>query len=113
LFINSLQNNKLDRLGGRTVNVRALCAGDREFEFQAGQILHNVANDSPSLQHLSKYLCCLGAMSRRWAPQTRYTLRRNTVSLMKFRLGFRNFLTIEYGLMQHHIVALVTLLQVS
>jgi len=30
-----------------------------------------------------KRLCCLGAMTRRWAPQTRYTLRRNTTSIMK------------------------------
>jgi len=34
-------------------------------------------------QHLRKQLCCLGAMTRRWAPQTHYTLRRNTASIMK------------------------------
>jgi len=26
---------------------------------------------------------CLGAMTWRWAPQTRYTLRRNTTRIMK------------------------------
>ena len=29
-----------------------------------------------------------GAMMRRWAPQTRYTLRRNTASIMKDLIGF-------------------------
>ena len=28
-------------------------------------------------------LCCPGAMTRRWAPPTRYTFRRNTASIMK------------------------------
>jgi len=28
-------------------------------------------------------LCCLGAMLQRWVPPTRYTLRRNTTSIMK------------------------------
>jgi len=28
-------------------------------------------------------LCCLGAMTWRWAPQTLYTLRRNTASIIK------------------------------
>jgi len=51
------------------VNACASCAGDLEFKFRTGQILHSVANGSP------------GAMTRRWAPQTRYTLRRNTASI--------------------------------
>jgi len=28
-------------------------------------------------------LRCLGAMTWRWTPQTRYTLRRNTASILK------------------------------
>ena len=32
---------------------------------------------------LRKELCCLGAMTRRWAPPTRYTLWRNAASKIK------------------------------
>ena len=32
---------------------------------------------------LRKELCCPGAMSRQWAPQTRFTLRRNTARVIK------------------------------
>ena len=32
---------------------------------------------------LPKELCCLGVMTWRWVPQTRYTLRRNVASLTK------------------------------
>ena len=32
---------------------------------------------------LRKKLCCPGARSRQWAPQTRFTLRRNTARVMK------------------------------
>ena len=32
---------------------------------------------------LRRKLCCPGAMTRRWAPSTRFTLRRNTTSIMK------------------------------
>jgi len=39
------------RLDGRTVNVRASCAGGLGFNW-TGQILHSVANGSPPLQHL-------------------------------------------------------------
>jgi len=28
-------------------------------------------------------ICYLGTMTRKWAPQTRYTLRLNTASIMK------------------------------
>ena len=36
-------------------------------------------------------LCCPGAMTRRWAPTTRYTLRRNTASIMKDLIWFALF----------------------
>jgi len=56
----------------------------QEFgKIKIGQILHSVANSSPPLQHLRKWLCCLGAMTRRWIPQTRYTNRRNPASIMR------------------------------
>ena len=32
---------------------------------------------------LRKELCCLGAMTPRWVPRTRYTLRRDAASIMK------------------------------
>jgi len=54
-----------------------------EFKFRTSQIWHSIANGSPPLLHLCKELCCFGSASpRRWAPQTRYTLRRNTVHRM-------------------------------
>jgi len=37
----------------------------------------------PSKSRREACLCCLGAMTRRWAPPTRYALRRNTASIMK------------------------------
>ena len=37
---------------------------------------------------LRKELCYPGAMTRRWAPPTRYTLRRNTASIMKDLIWF-------------------------
>jgi len=59
--------------------VRISCAEGLEFKSRAGQILYSVANSSPPLQHPRKLL---GAMTRRWTPQTRYTLRRNTASVL-------------------------------
>ena len=38
---------------------------------------------------LRKELCCPGATTRRWAPQTRYTLRRTTASINE-RFDFDN-----------------------
>jgi len=37
-------NSELNYLNDRTVNAHASCAGSLVFEFQAGQILHSVAN---------------------------------------------------------------------
>ena len=36
-------------------------------------------------------LCCPGTMTRSWAPQTRYALRRNTASVMKDLIWFQRF----------------------
>ena len=50
---------------------------------RAAQI-SSVANSSPPLRNfLRKDICCPCAMTRRCAPQTRYTLRRNTSTIMK------------------------------
>jgi len=40
-------------------------------------------NGLPSLQHLRKKLCCVGGISPKWTLLTRYTLQRNTASIMK------------------------------
>ena len=50
---------------------------------------------------LQKELCCPGAMMRRWAPPTRYTLQRITASIMKeMRDLFLIFLETNRGLGQ-------------
>ena len=60
-------------------------AGCRKFKSRAGQIGRNVANGSQLLQYIfeKSELCCPGAMTRRCAPRTRYTPRRNTTSELK------------------------------
>ena len=44
----------------------------------------------PTVRHRcdTSELCYSGAMTRRWAPETRYTLRRNTASIMKDFIWF-------------------------
>ena len=48
--------------------------GGLRFESRAGQI---------AATFLRRKLCCPCAMTRRWAPPTRYTLLRNAASVMK------------------------------
>jgi len=36
-----------------------------------------------------------GVMTRRWAPQTRYTLRRNTTSIMRSLVWFKTSFLIK------------------
>ena len=57
---------------------------------QIANLLHFTTNRTQCCQRLAtaatflrKKLCCPGAMTRRWAPQTRYTLRRITASIIK------------------------------
>jgi len=69
------------------LNARASCAEGREFESQAGQILHSVANGSSRLQHLQS-IAVFGAITRICAVQTCYMLRRNTSSITKDLLFF-------------------------
>ena len=62
-------------------------AGGLGFKSRTSQIEHSVANGSPSLRHFFEKSCA-GAMTRRWVPLTRYTLRRNTASIMKDLIWF-------------------------
>jgi len=65
-----------------TVNARASCAGGVCFK----QRFKWFATASKSTQVAVlpwRYDAELGAMTRSWAPQIRYTLRRNTASMMK------------------------------
>ena len=48
--------------------------GGSRFESWAGQI---------AATFFRRKLCCPDAMTLRWAPPTRYILRRNTASIMK------------------------------
>ena len=63
-------------------------AGGLRFNYRAGIIGHNVANDSPPLGHFFKR-SCVGrvAMTQSWAWQTLYTLWRNTATIMKIWFG--------------------------
>ena len=54
-------------------------------KFRHGQT-EQFANGLPPLS--SKRECCMGSMTRRWAPLTRYTLRRNTASITKDLIWF-------------------------
>ena len=63
---------------------KTLCSGRSEVETS------DQSNQTQCFQRLAtaatflrKELCCPGAMTQRWAPQTRYTFRHNTASIMK------------------------------
>ena len=59
-------------------------AGGQRFKFRASRIGHSVAKRAPPPQHFFERSCVApGVMTRRWAPQTRYTLPHNTASIMK------------------------------
>ena len=65
-------------------------AVDLRFTSQAGQIGNSITNDSlPLCNYFRMMLCCLGAMTRRWATPTRYTFRRITAS-MKYLISIPN-----------------------
>ena len=66
---------KLD--GWSSGNAFVSGTGSLRFKSRAGQNRHSVANI------LQQKLCCAGAMMRTWAPQTRYTIWRNTASIKK------------------------------
>jgi len=83
----------------RRCNARASCAGGREFESQ------RPAKPYTALQlvlhrfdiYAGSCVACIVAMMRRWAPQTRYTLRRNTANIIMkgFRLYYCALLAIK------------------
>ena len=58
-------------------------AGGLRFKSQAGQIGQCCQRLATAATFLRKELCCPGVLTRRWAPPTRYTLRRNPASIMK------------------------------
>ena len=58
-------------------------AGGLRFKSRASQFGHSVATARNRCNIVRKGLCCPDATTRRWAPQTRYTLQRNTASIMK------------------------------
>ena len=97
VLIKLLNNDFISKPGSwSSGNVFFSGAGGLRIKSRAGQIGHIVANGSPPLQHFfRKKLCCPGAMTRRWAPQTRYTLRRNTTSIIKDSISFYSNLNLQ------------------
>ena len=62
----------------------AFVSGARGLRFKSpvGQIGPGVVNRfATPVKFLRKELCCPDTMTRRWPPQTRYSLRRNTTSI--------------------------------
>ena len=58
--------------------------GGLSFNSRGGQNRNSFANGSPPLQYFfRKALNCLGARTRKWSPQTRYTPRSNTANIKK------------------------------
>ena len=53
-----------------------------EVQSRAGQIRHS-QRFTTTASFLQRKLCYPGAMTRRWATQTRHTLRRSTATIMK------------------------------
>ena len=59
-------------------------AGGLRFKSRVGQIVHSAADDLPALQYFFDSSCIARAQWREdGPPPTRYTLRRNTASIMK------------------------------
>ena len=59
-----------------------MSAGGVGFDSQVGQIGHSVANGSPPLQRFFEAVLPRRQVAEK-GPATRYTLRRNTASIMK------------------------------
>ena len=64
-------------------NVFVSGAGDLRFKSWVGQLGQSYQRLATAATFLRKLLCFQGAMTWRWAPQTCYTLRRNTASIIK------------------------------
>ena len=54
---------------------------EREVKSRASQIRQRCQRLATAATFLRKQQCCLGAMTRRWAPQTRYLLQCNTTNI--------------------------------
>ena len=74
-------------------NAFASGAGGLRFKFRAVQIGHTAA----VAVRFRKKLCCWGVMMRRWAPQTRYALRRDTASVAKVSQRKKIFKSASYA----------------
>ena len=78
-MIKLLMKNQIGRVGNAFVSG----VGDLKFKFRAGKI----DTVLPTVRHRcdisSKGAVLTGAMTRRWALKTRYTLQRNTERTMK------------------------------
>ena len=84
-------------IGGTEANENALVSGTEglRFKSRACQSVHSVAKNSPPLRHFFEmsYMFPAGAMTRRWAPQIRYTLWHNTACIMKDLIQFSAHIT--------------------
>ena len=69
-------------------------ARDLGFDSRASQIGHSVANGSPPLRRF----CVALALSREMIPGTRYSLRRNTASIMTIRFFLEIYVTLKVSL---------------
>ena len=76
------------------------------FKFQDRQIGHGIVNGLPSLPHSSKEAVLpAGAMTRRWAPPTRYTPRCKTASIMKDLISrLIQFATYVYHFLKYTVI---------
>ena len=77
----------------RVVTRLSLGAGGLRFKFRAVQIGHTAA----VAVTFRKKLCCRGVMMRRWAPHTRYVLRRDTASVAKVSQRKKIFKSASYA----------------
>ena len=68
------------QLVGRAVTRSSL---EQEVKSRVGQITRCCQRLATLATFLRKEQCCLGAMTRRWAPQTHYMLQCNTTSIKK------------------------------
>ena len=69
-------------------NAFASGAGGQRFKSWAGQIGQSCQGLTTAANFIQMKLCCAGAMTRKWTPPTRYTLRHNASSVMKDLVWF-------------------------
>ena len=83
-FLSIMRKNSLKPVSSSSGNAFVSGAGSPEFNFWNGQIGYCVAYGSPPLQHFFERSCAARRSNdAEMAPQTRYTLRRNTASIIE------------------------------